>query len=335
MRFVPYTELDGEPNVIVDGAATVNTLLTLSHWPGSNVPVPLRADLSAEIAVRYLEQPEQHVDAALVSNSHFDEDGLLGVFALVDPETALDVKDLLVDVARAGDFGWSHTRHAARVAFAISALVDPKVSPLDATIFVGDYPAMAARLYRELLPMVSTLLTEPDRFRDLWSREDEHLTASDRMIDDGDVTIVEHPKLDLAIVTMPTALRDGVVHRFTQPRDTGLHPMAVHNRTDMTRIAFVSEGHYEVQLRYETWVQLVSRRPLPRPDLAPLAWRLNELESGGGDWRFDGAEQITPRLSLHGADDSDLEPKQFVDELMAFIPHAAHAWDPWAPRELH
>jgi hypothetical protein len=190
-------------------------------------------------------------------------------------------------------------------------------------------------LYRELLPMVPELLTDPDRFRYLWADEDEHLTAGDRMVDDGHVTIVEHPYLDLGIVTMPSALRDGVAHRFTQPRATGLHPMAVHNRTAMTRIAYVSEGHYEVQLRYETWVQLVSRRPLPRPDLAPLARRLNELESGGGDWRFDGAEGITPRLGLHGADESDLEPKQFVDELMAFIPDAAPAWDPWAPRELH
>ena len=76
MRFVPYAELDGVPNVIVDGAATEATLLTLSHWPGSRVPASLRADLSAEIAVRYLEQPAMHVPADVVSNNHFDEDGV-------------------------------------------------------------------------------------------------------------------------------------------------------------------------------------------------------------------------------------------------------------------
>jgi hypothetical protein len=267
-----------------------------------------------------------------VSNSHFDEDGLLGVFALVDPEAALGLKDLVIDVARAGDFGWSHTRHAARVAFAISALVDPTLSPLDAATFEGDYPAMAAQLYRELLPMVPELLIDVDRFRDLWANEDEHLTASEHMLDDGEATLVEHPELDLAVVTFPSALRDRVVHRFTQQRDAGLHPMAVHNRTQMTRITYVSEGRYEVQLRYETWVQLVSRRPLPRPELAPLAARLNDLESSGGEWRFDGAGGITPRLGLQGADESDLEPKQFIDELLAFLPHAVPAWDPWAPR---
>ena len=111
--------------------------------------------------------------------------------------------------------------------------------------------------------------------------------------------------------------------------------MAVHNRTEMTRIAYVSDGHYAVQLRYETWVQLVSRRPMPRPELAPFATRLNELESGSGEWRFDGAGGITPQLALHGADASELEPKQFIDELIEFLPDADPAWDPWAPREPH
>jgi hypothetical protein len=183
--------------------------------------------------------------------------------------------------------------------------------------------------------MVPDLLTDTERFRDLWADEDGHLAASERLLDGGDATIVEHPELDLGIVTMPCGLREGVVHRFTQPRRAGLHPMAVHNRTDMTRIAYVADGHYEVQLRYETWVQLVSRRPLPRPELAPFAARLNELESGTGEWRFDGAGGITPALGLHGADESGLEAKQFIDELLAFLPDATPAWDPWAPREPH
>ncbi|MEY2422306.1 MAG: hypothetical protein QOI95_2373 [Acidimicrobiaceae bacterium] len=332
LRFVPYEELIGEPNLIVDGAGTVNTQLTLSHWPGSTVPEPLRADLSAEIVIRYLEQPDQHVDVELVSNNHFDEDGLLGVFALIDPDAALAQKEVVVDVARAGDFGRSHTRRAARVAFAISALVDPQVSPLGPAMFEGEYPAVAARLYRELLPRVAELLTDTDRFRELWADEDAHLSESERILDEGGATIVEHPELDLAIVTVPSLLRDRIVHRFTQQRHAGLHPMAVHNRTDMTRIAYVGEGRYEVQLRYETWVQLVSRRPLPRPELAPFATRLNDLESGGGEWHFDGAAGITPRLGIRGAEESNLAPHQFIDELLAFLPGAAPAWDPWAPR---
>src|SRR5947207_4956647 len=100
----------------------------------------------------------------------------------------------------------------------------------------------------------------------------------------------------------------------------------------MTRVAYVTDHRYEVQLRYETWLQLVSRRPMPRPDLALLAKRLDELESSGGSWQFDGAGAITPALTLQGADESSIAPERFLSELCTFLPEAAPAWDPWVPR---
>ncbi len=54
LRFAPYHLMDGTANVIVDGSATDGTVLTLSHWPNSVVPSGLEADLSAEMAFRYL-----------------------------------------------------------------------------------------------------------------------------------------------------------------------------------------------------------------------------------------------------------------------------------------
>ena len=332
MRFVPYEELDGVPNVIVDGAGGASTVLTLSHWPGSRTTPELQADLSAEIVVRYLEHPALHVDADAVSNNHFDEDGLMGVFALVAPDIALAHKDLLVDTARAGDFGWSHSRDAARTSFAISTLVDPEVSPLDPSVFQGDYPRVAARLYQELLPRVPELLDDIGLFESLWAAEDAHLTASDAAVCDGRVTITEQPDLDLAVVTVHELLDERAMHRFTQRRAAGLHPMSVHNRTEMTRIAYVSGHNYEVQLRYETWVQLVSRTPLPRVDLALLGRRLDQVETAGASWQFDGAGVITPSLTLRDARESSIEPDEFLAELFSFLPTAPAAWDPWSPR---
>ena len=46
----------------------------------------------------------RHGAATVVSNNHFDQDGLVGVFALSFPEEAEARRDLLVEVARAGDF---------------------------------------------------------------------------------------------------------------------------------------------------------------------------------------------------------------------------------------
>ena len=79
-------------------------MLCLSHWPGIGTPPEFAADLSAEMAFVYLDAFDRHGDAAAVSNNHFDQDGLVGLFALVAPADALPRRELLVEVARAGDF---------------------------------------------------------------------------------------------------------------------------------------------------------------------------------------------------------------------------------------
>ena len=235
-------------------------------------------------------------------------------------------------VARAGDFGRSRTRDAARISFAISTLVDPHASPLDKSVFDGEYPQLAARLYRELLPRVPQLLDDVDSVRALWAEEDAHLTASNDAFDSGRATLTERPDLDLAIVLVPEELTNRTMHRFTQTRASGLHPMAVHNRTQMLRAAYICGNRYEVQLRYESWVQLVSRTPQARPDLSLLAKRLDELESSSGSWQFDGVGTITPALKLQGSEESSITQERFLAELRAFLVDAAPAWDPWAPR---
>ena len=86
MHYVPYHRLGNIPNIIVDGAANESTLLTLSHWPQSGTPWALKDDLSAQIVFRYLDQPAFHVAVDAVSNNHFDEDGLISLFALLHPD---------------------------------------------------------------------------------------------------------------------------------------------------------------------------------------------------------------------------------------------------------
>src|SRR5262245_39388600 len=105
MEYVPYGALDGRPNIVVDGRSNARTARILSHWPASGTPAALKADTSAEIAMKYLGQPAFQVDAPAVTNNHFDEDGLVGIFALLNPDRALAGRERYVDVASAGDFG--------------------------------------------------------------------------------------------------------------------------------------------------------------------------------------------------------------------------------------
>ncbi len=104
LKFAPYTELAGAPNVVVDGSPTDGTVLCLTHWPGIAAPAEFAADLSAQMAFAYLGAFDRHDGAHAVSNNHFDQDGLVSLHALSAPEAALARRELLIEVARAGDF---------------------------------------------------------------------------------------------------------------------------------------------------------------------------------------------------------------------------------------
>ena len=315
MRFVPYEELGSRPNIIVDGAASPSTVLTLSHWPKSGTPAELKRDTSAEIVFAYLDSPSLHVEAEAVSNNHFDEDGLVGVYTLLDPANAGKHRDLLLDVARAGDFGTYWNRNAARIAFELSAFADSKQSPLPEELFALPYPAMAAQLYERLLEVLPRLLTNPADYKSLWEAEDDRLAASEALIGGEEIAISERPDLDLAVVSIPEGLSTQTVHRFTQTRAAECHPFAIHNRTECSRILLVQGKHIEFQYRYESWVQYVSRRPPTRVDLSGLAAELNREEASGGRWAFDGVDRITPRLHLEGGTGTSLAPSD-VERLL-------------------
>jgi hypothetical protein len=329
MKFIPYDLAASVPNVIVDGAATQNTVLALSHWPKSGTPVELKRDTSAEIAFAYLDSPQFHVQVEAVSNNHFDEDGLVGIFALLEPETAERHRALLVDAAQAGDFGFFTRRDAARIAFTLSAFADAETSPLPKRIFNLPYAHLASELYVELLKVLPQLPARLKDFQPFWEREDAELTASETFLDKGPITIEERPELDLAIVRIPESIVSRRVHRFTQPRQAECHPFAIHNRTERSRLLLLQSNRAEFQYRYEGWVQMVSRKPAPRVDLSRLANELNEEERTEGRWVFDGVDRITPKLRLEGGSATSIPPDSILDRIEYHLRIGAPAWDPY------
>jgi hypothetical protein len=339
LRFVPYHLLGEEPNVVVDGSAAPATILTLSHWPGSPTPVEVRDDLSAQIAFHALDHPDWFAGVGVVSNNHFDQDGLVSAFALTDPETAVHRRELLIDIARGGDFATFITRDGARLAMAIAACADPDRSPLDPATFLGSYADQCGQLYVQMLERLPGLLARPDAANALWAEEDAHLQTSIEAIAAGNVRIEEQPEIDLAIVTMPdqTAgagqgehrLAHRFAHQFGREWTETVHPMAVNNATQMLRVMLVQGRRYRLELRYEGWVMLTSRPVLPRPDLRPLADALTGLEPAGARWTADPPGSLTPFLRLIDDAESGLEPRVVRAELTRFLAVAPPAWDPF------
>jgi len=313
MDYREYSELVDVPHVVVDGSAQSGTVLTLSHWPGAATPAAVRADLSAEIAFRYLDRSELHVDAPYVTNNHFDQDGLVAVYALTEPVAALDHREQLIDIARAGDFSHFHDRDAARAAIAIAELG----SAVD-----GDpYPSVLAEVPR--------LLTDIGAYRDLWAAQDEHITLTEGAIADGTITISEEPDLDLAVVRVPATWTERIVQQFMRTERHVAHTYALYNATDRFTVVTVGAGPPELQYRYEGWVEYQSRRPRPRVDLADLATAFTAQETGAGRWQFDGVDSLSPALHLTDADASSISDAEFIAAVRAELSAARRTWSPY------
>lgn len=332
MRYVPTSELDGRPHVVVDGAPRPGTALTLSHWPGTPTPPELWADVSAEIVAKALESRSRlpaGVDLATVD--HYDADGMLSLATLVLDDVGDEHRDLMVRAAHAGDFDVVDGRDAAMVAFALGALGDDatEASTPDEACAPDRAPDATARAASRALRRLPALLADPESGAELWQAEMSAYDASVALLESGMVTIEELADIDVAVVRVHTE-GDGL-------SDAGwdgavVHPAAVHSSTDRLRICTVADHRYELRYRYETWVRLATRRALPRVDLAALAASLTSAEPDGATWEFDGASAIVGALHLQGSGPSGLGPERFLEALsleLALLDQGPPAWDPY------
>jgi hypothetical protein len=317
MEYVPYDELDGRPSIVVDGTPAPGTVLTLSHWRGAGTPEELADDLSTQIAFRYLDRPDLRADADAVSNNHFDEDGLCGIFAALEPVAAQQRRKALIQVASAGDFKVCDDPGARHAAFVLRTYMDAARSPLPNDAFDAPYPQQSATLYRELLARLEQIVDEPDKR--LWEEEEAAFQRDDARVRSGAITIEERPDVDLAIVTVPDDGPEAVTDD-EEGWTGGLHPMAVYGATGMYRVLFERGRRAELRYRYETWVRYVSRPTLPRVDLAPLAARLTDGDDG--EWTFDGVRDLTPALRRKDGGPTTIARARLVDAVVEHLVRA-------------
>ena len=324
LRYLEYSASRDVPNVVVDGSPNESTVLTLTHWPGIAQPAGLAADLSAQMAFKFVGSGKS-ADAAVVTNNHLDQDGLVAMYALVAPDEALRHQELLIDVAAAGDFGTYRYRQAAQASMAVATYADPHRSPIAAEL-AGPYEEQCAVLYERLLDLVLNMALHPEAFAELWIDEDRQLAASEAALATGAITIEERPDIDLAIVEIAASEPERRGHRFAADEYVGVHPMAVNNATRCLRILQVHGRRYTYTDRYESWVQYQTRRPLPRVDLRPLADALTAADAATV-WTASSPSSITAQLQT--VEESSLNRTVIVDHLIEHLRTAPAAWNPY------
>ncbi len=297
MQYRDHKALLGEPHLMIDGGAQPGTALTLSHWPGSGTPWALKADLSSQIVFNYLRQPVFHVDVPFATNTHFDVDGLVGVWTALNPAKALPDDARLNDIASAGDFQQFEQLESLRAAKVFEHIDD----------------------YVEGLARFEEVLKNLDAHKDIWAEEEDTFKQGMSAFAAGEWKADERFKLDLSILRPKSA-------QSIEPS-----PYALNRVAHCYGMAILTPGRPRFYYRYESWVQYVSRPIHARVELSGLAAQLTSLETQGAQWGFDGIDAIAPALKPNGV--SSIDPELFLSLLIAQLENPkGDRWEPWDPK---
>jgi hypothetical protein len=329
MRFEFYHEgLADVPKLSVDG--TVDNAVHLSHWEGNTTPAELRADTSTEIALNFVASPRRTEIARgieVVTNNHFDTDGVLSVWTTLAGVRALELKDKLVAAAEAGDFSEYTGAQAVRASILIQGGDNPFVegvgSPL-ARHLAGGAQVDERRAYELVLPEVERALTRTDEYESLWREPWAQIESALESFARGASRVEEDAESGLSVVTLAPDLYGAA--GFKPTRHAAPYTAIAHNaRGQIFLIATpLDDGwSYRIDYPYYSWAVTFVRPRVTRRDLSGAVARLNELEGdGGGHWKTDRSE-LTSAVKFSDAGGalaaSRLAPDAVAAELRATL----------------
>src|SRR5882672_1093427 len=207
MKFQYYTNsLADVPKLSIDG--TVGNAIHFSHWEGNETPAQLKADTSTEIALNLVGAPNRNQltrGIELVTNNHFDTDGVLSVWTVLRGERALELRDKLIAAAEAGDFSEMSTQAGVRASIVIQGSESPidedAGSPL-AQQLAGEPVSDEARAYELVLPHVERVLTHTNEYESLWRKEWDRIAAALDSFAKGASQVVEDNEARVSLVTL-------------------------------------------------------------------------------------------------------------------------------------
>lgn len=301
MRFEFYhPRLDEVPKLSVDG--TVDNAVHFSHWEGNKTPVELKADTSTEIALNLVAAPNRDAltqGIELVTNNHFDTDGVLSVWTVLAGERALDLRDKLIPVAEAGDFSEFTNEDAVRASIAIqgSDQVTPgeeSGSPL-ALQLAGAGVADDARAYELVLPEIEKLLTQPDNYESLWRPAWERIARAFESFERGTSGVTEFSDTGISLVTLAPEVFSS--NGFNPTRHAA--PYTAISRYAQGQLFIITTPLqngwvYRIDYPYYSWAETIVRPRIPRRDFSTVLGELNRLEDGSEDsWKLDNAEMTS------------------------------------------
>lgn len=308
MRFEFYHPgLHHLPKLSVDG--TVDNAIHFSHWQGNETPAEVKADTSTEIALNLVASPNRDKltrGIELITNNHFDTDGVLSVWTVLNGERALDLHDRLIWAAEAGDFSEFRNEDAVRASIVIqgsdqASSNNDSGSPL-AGLLAGEEVDDDARAYELVLPEVERVLTRVDDYESLWRSAWDEIAKAFESFERGESTVEEYPESSLSLITLAPEVFSA----------TGFNP--TRHAAPYTAISRYARGQlfliatplhdgwaYRIDYPYYSWAETIVRPRIERRDLSPLISHLNQIEKNqSGRWKLDNTEMTSAVKFLDG-----------------------------------
>ena len=301
MRFEFYTAaLDNVPKLSVDG--TVDYAVHFSHWQGNKTLAELKADTSTEIALNLVASPNRAQltqGIELVTNNHFDTDGVLSVWTVLTGEPALAYRDLLIAAAEAGDFSEHSSDDGVKVSIAIqgsdqASPSNDQGSPL-ARLIAGEEVDDDARAYDLVLPQVERLLTNIDDYEPLWREGWRSVATAIDSFQQGRSKVVEYADARISLITLAPELFDGTGFSPTK-HSAPFTAISKFAKGELFLIAIATTGgwFYRLDYPYYSWAETVVRPRIQRRDLTAALQLLNIRESNhDGRWQTDDREMTS------------------------------------------
>jgi len=296
MRFEFYSEAIADlPKLSVDG--TVDNAIHFSHWNGNQTPESVKADTSTETVLNVVAAPNRNEltrSIDLVTNNHFDTDGVLSVWAMLTGERALDLRDRLIAAAEAGDFSEFSSVDGVRASIVIQGSdspIDKSGSPL-AQQLAGKTITDEAQAYVLVLPHIEHVIKHTGQYEPLWREQWKRIETALDSFAKGASRVEEIDDGKLSVVTLAPQIFGP--SGFDPSRDAApFTAISHHARGEMFLIATpLDKGWaYRIDYPYYSWAETVVRPKIVRRNLSELMTQLNELErSSSARWSVDSSE---------------------------------------------
>ncbi len=288
--FIPFSDIQQYRGVLVVDSYHPRGFV-LSHWRGAPKLPQLHDDTSTGIVLNALKAdlPQLHTHR-YVTNNHFDIDGFLGIWSLMNPALALAHEELLRKMALMGDFREMQLEiEEDHLALKLVCWINT----VERNRFYAPFASYAPRQsevkqcvdkYLYFLEAFGNVLQHPDTYYNNWVLEYEQVVRDWQIIQSSRSAVSLEKDIRLLVVETPEPLHYYALFGLSNTADAVL--------------CLYSGNRFELEYKYTSWIDTATRFSFPRLDLQPLVEELNQLESSPYRWNADKITDTGPILRL-------------------------------------